>query len=190
MRCKLQFLLFFIFLVSSLFGVSPQYTLTRPVQRNKISKSLQHEIARYGDSTSFSYWVSFADKGIFTQKAYANELDKLQTQFPKRTIQRRAKVKSTSPLLDFLDIPVNKQYIDKLKQLGIKIRTVSRWFNTVGISANQQQIRQIAQYPFVVSIEPIESYHQQFPLQDTESTTMLHIKHQTKSNQKEYNRPN
>jgi serine protease AprX len=67
-----------------------------------------------------------------------------------RALQRRQK---QNIVVDLKDIPVNPAYIQEVLSTGVRILTVSRWFNAVTIDhADSSALRKILDFPFVQSV--------------------------------------
>jgi len=71
------------------------------------------------------YLINFTDK-----KNTPYSLDNPQQFLTQRAIERRTKYKIS---YDETDLPVNPDYIDSLKSLGLKIGNISKWFNSVSV---------------------------------------------------------
>ncbi len=63
------------------------------------------------------YWVSFADKEAATKENYISEA----------AIRNRQKL--SLPLRQYTDLPLKKEYLYGLKQLGVQTILTSRWSN-------------------------------------------------------------
>ena len=93
------------------------------------------------------YWVFFTDK---------NKVEFNPTEyFDQKAIKRRAK--QNLPLYDYTDLPVNPDYFNTVSSNCDSIGTVTRWFNGVSCFLTEQQKEKLGLYPFVKSIELIES---------------------------------
>lgn len=79
----------------------------------------------YGQDTvyPFFYRIYFRDKGDNITAGYSAR-DLLSA----RAVERRQKAGIQEP--DFRDLPVNKNYLDKISTLGLKLHTTSKWMNT------------------------------------------------------------
>jgi Subtilisin-like serine proteases len=75
------------------------------------------------DTYSYFCRVYFRDKGTNTPANYSSA-DLLSA----RSIDRRLKAGITAP--DYRDIPVFKEYIDQIKELGFAFHCTSKWLNT------------------------------------------------------------
>ncbi len=107
------------------------------------------------------YLIYFKDKGINP----ANVLDKNSADFlnaikhlTAHSIARREKVMGKNNTITFEDISLNKDYINNIQGLGIKIENQLRWFNAVSAYLTTGQIKQVWALPFVQSIEPVKIF--------------------------------
>ncbi|MDR2009067.1 MAG: S8 family peptidase [Bacteroidales bacterium] len=91
------------------------------------------------------YFIEFTDKN---NTGFSIEHpDKFLTQ---RALERRHK--QNIPV-DNLDLPVNNEYIDSLKKLGLEILNISKWFNSVTVyTTNKELIDTITKISFVKSV--------------------------------------
>ncbi len=92
------------------------------------------------------YWVSFADKEAATKENYISEA----------AIRNRQKL--SLPLRQYTDLPLKKEYLYGLKQLGVQTILTSRWLNAVSVRLDQDQLTLVRQLPYVREITPIEGY--------------------------------
>ena len=104
----------------------------------------------------YHVWVYFNDKNIGNIQNETFYFLQLRESMEPRTIQRRKKVRS-GPLVDERDVPVSRSYIGSVKESGVKIRTISKWMNTISVSGSFSQIKMISKYPFVKKIDPVLS---------------------------------
>jgi len=84
-----------------------------------------------------------------------------------RSMKRRAKSLPPQQLIDEYDVPVSETVLSQIKQTGVKIRTVSRWFNAVSVEASQQQCQMITAIPGVLQVEPVVQFKSPRPLPST-----------------------
>jgi serine protease AprX len=112
---------------------------------------LLSEVASAQSSSLQRMWVFFRDKSTTTfQSVHQDELG-----ISERALKRRAKVLPPDRLIDQLDLPVSEAIIAQIKQTGVKIRTVSRWFNAVSVEGTQQQIQAINKLLPVAATEQV-----------------------------------
>ena len=95
-------------------------------------------------SAQTKFWISFSDKPSFVSRT---ELKKIFTD--------EVLVEKEKSGLDWYDYPVNKKYISELQSLGISVLNTSRYFNSVTVTATENEAEQIKKLPFVKSIQPV-----------------------------------
>lgn len=92
------------------------------------------------------YWVTFAGKEGAGGADYVSEA----------AIRNRQKL--GLPLRQDTDLPVKKDYISGLQQLGVQTILTSRWLNAVSVRLTDDQLTQVSQLPYVKDITPIAGY--------------------------------
>lgn len=92
------------------------------------------------------YWVTFKDKDI-------NGYNYLQNISPE-TIKNRNSF--GLPLYQYTDVPVNKNYIDSLEHLGIKVLCKSKWLNSISAFLTQDQVTKVSSFSFVNEVSIID----------------------------------
>jgi subtilisin family serine protease len=90
-----------------------------------------------------------------------------------RALKRRAKSLPPHQLIDEYDIPVSESALSQIKQTGVKIRTLSRWFNAVSVEATVRQIHMLNALPLVLKTEPVVQFKNSNPLPSSEPQTPL-----------------
>ncbi|NJO90883.1 MAG: S8 family serine peptidase [Chloroflexia bacterium] len=90
------------------------------------------------------YWVFFKDKNGVEFDPY--------DYFDKKAIERR--LKSGISLYDSTDFPLNDFYVDKVAELAEQVNCKLRWFNAVSVFANERELIEIEQLPFVRRVIP------------------------------------
>jgi len=98
-------------------------------------------------------WIFFSDKGL--QMGDRGALTAARSRLSARAKKRRAKVLPADHLVDLSDLPVNSGYVQKVMQLGVRIRAVSKWLNAVSVSGTAQQLDRIQALPFVIRRAPV-----------------------------------
>ncbi|MEZ5358900.1 MAG: S8 family serine peptidase [Candidatus Zixiibacteriota bacterium] len=106
------------------------------------------------DDGTVKVWVYFTDKGVnnqaeFQQKAAAVTLTD-------ETLGRRKKMGLDH--ITFLDLPVEKKYVNAITARGPKVKRVSRWLNAASFYMTIEQIDEINQLPFVAKIRPVAAF--------------------------------
>jgi len=98
------------------------------------------------------YWITLRDRGPHA------DLSKVSAQtlgISDHALWRRSKVLPADKLIDELDLPINRAYLDQLRASGIKIRSTSRWFNAVSAELSPIQQSIVSSLPFVASVGPV-----------------------------------
>ena len=115
------------------------------------------------------YWIILRNKnGSSSLQKKSDVLD-----ISERSMKRRAKSLPPNLLIDEFDIPVSESALSQIKQTGVKIRTVSRWFNAVSVEASVQQIHMLNALPLVSKTEPVVQFKNSYPLPSSELQTPL-----------------
>tara|TARA_Y100000589_G_scaffold289604_1_gene291807 strand:+ start:2186 stop:3754 length:1569 start_codon:yes stop_codon:yes gene_type:complete len=97
--------------------------------------------------TGYHYIITFTDKS--SDYSINNPEEYLST----KSIDRRS---AYNVEIDSLDLPLNKNYIDSIKQLSLSLQAKSKWHNCVVVSCNSTTIKDTLEtYSFVKSIELI-----------------------------------
>ena len=105
------------------------------------------------DKPNTKYWIIFKDKGEYTpdmeiapgSPAYNSGLALLN----QRAIDRRRKVLPEDRLIDYADLPLDQQYVDQIKAMGIDIIAQSRWLNGVSAYLTKSQMEKVRGLDFV-----------------------------------------
>ena len=89
------------------------------------------------------YWIQFTDKNNSTYS-----LDIPQLFLSQRAIERRTKYNIE---YHFSDLPINKNYVDSLKNLGLKVLNTSKWLNGAVVqSADTELLDTITRISFIL----------------------------------------
>jgi len=121
---------------------------------SKITEKLQHKIDSVSSNEKVLVWIYLSDKGNNQQEYYSNP----KTVVSERSLQRRAKVKPKNKLIDFSDIPVYNNYIERLNRLGIKIKHKSKWLNAVSCYVAKDILIKLQTKSFVKKIDEVKIY--------------------------------
>ena len=131
------------------------------------------------DSPDTKYWILFKDKGEFKSDADMSEgsdaFNAAKEIISDRALARRMKVLPKDQLLDYRDLPVNKEYVNKLEELGVKIIAQSRWLNGVSAYLSKSMAEKIKALNFVEKTGTVQKLFKQEirieSVEDPESTT-------------------
>ena len=70
-------------------------------------------------------------------------------------MKRRAKVLPLDRLIDERDLPVAIEYLEQLRQRGLRVRRLSRWLNAASVEASSNNLNSILGLDFVTSVEAV-----------------------------------
>ena len=132
----------------------------------EITPGLNAKIRQLSQNDTISAWIFFTDKGPHWQ----TDLISAKANFTQRALQRRQKNRNSNKLLDFYDLPVKKEYIQIISQMGIKIRHKSRWLNAISVELPLAKIEQIKQLSFIKKLDVLTRYRS---LPEPEETSVL-----------------
>ena len=118
---------------------------------NKISTALETKISNASASDEFLVWIYFTDKGNNTDIYFNNP----ELVVSEKSIKRREKTLGKAAPITMRDIPVNPQYLSRLKSLGMKIKWPSKWLNAVSGTLNKEKINEISALPFVKKLDVV-----------------------------------
>ncbi len=100
-------------------------------------------------------WVFFTDKG--PRLDVEREVRAVERRFSPRAMARRAKVRS-GPLVDWRDLPVSRDYVQRLRAMGFEVRAISRWVNAASAKCRAGELYRLFQVPFVRQVRPVASF--------------------------------
>ena len=147
---KIFRLLFVLFISVSLFAQN---------YPSKYSAQLNDRVSRIEDDGTVLVWIFFKDKGNSLNKYF----EKPSLVVSKASLKRRAKVFKSSELIDQTDLPVNKNYLNEIENLGVKVKNISKWFNSVSAFVAKEDLDQIASLSFVKTIDLVGLYKKPEP---------------------------
>ncbi len=108
------------------------------------------------------YLIYFKDKDVAPGNAlYKNGVvyNKALSLLTPRCIERRERVMPADRLVTYADIPIKAEYINDIKNLGIKIQNKLRWFNAVSAYLTFQQKSEVLKFQFVKNIAPVKIFY-------------------------------
>jgi subtilisin family serine protease len=106
-------------------------------------------------SDPVAVWVEFADKGETGPADLAERLAEAERELTPAARHRREKAHVT-PLVDWLDLPLEPEYVRRVQALGFEVYGQSRWFNRVAVHAGGVRLGELALLPFVRNVAPVE----------------------------------
>jgi len=126
---------------------------TAALARSRLDPSLA-AAARPG-AEPVPVWVEFVDKGERGPADLAERLAQAARDLTPEARRRRERA-HVSPLVDWLDLPLESDYVRALQDLGFAPYGQSRWFNRVALRASGPPLEQLAALPFVRHVAPVE----------------------------------
>ncbi len=100
-------------------------------------------------------WVEFADKGETGPADLAARLAEAARTLTPEARRRRERARVT-PLVDWLDLPLEPSYVRALEARGFAVYGQSRWFNRVAVRTSGPAREELAALPFVRRVAPVE----------------------------------
>jgi len=104
-------------------------------------------------------WVFFSDKQIFDRVGFDRAAASVV--LSERALKRRAKVGRDKII--FADLPVAREYIDEVVEIGANFRKASRWLNAASFETDTDNLDRIASLAFVVAVKPVAGYTETYP---------------------------
>jgi PKD repeat protein len=152
-----------LFASSAAFGSVQVGLRSAPVTLNKPTQYIT-DIARdfliERDGDTATVWVFFTDKAVFDRSEFRQAASSVQ--LTERALKRRAKVGRDQIL--FTDLPVSRQYIDEVVELGASFRRTSRWLNAASFEIPMIQLDAVGSLPFVAYLKPVIRYQTALPV--------------------------
>lgn len=109
-----------------------------------------------------SIWGQQRDLDFYSVKLTDKGLVKKGVIIPSRCLNEKAVERRLNHRISFdeADIPVEESYVQAISQVGIKILTRSRWFNTILVESTRQDIDKIRRFSFIDKIEQLSKNSQ------------------------------
>ncbi len=149
-----KFILFFLLLS----GIAVALLSSAFRESQKIAVPLEEKLRKQINST-FKVWIYFRDKG----EEVENRLTAARLNLNYKTLARRLRVLPEEKVVDELDIPVNENYIEKIRPYLIKLKHASRWLNAVSAVATAESLKTIASWPIIARIEEVARHRFKLP---------------------------
>ena len=156
-----MFRLFLITAIFSLFSLSSLLAKSTPSQllpdafvSEKIDEEIPQQITSYLKSKNeetAKVWIFFTDKAVFDKSGFEQKASSVQ--LSEKVLNRRKKVNRDYVL--FVDLPVEKSYVEQIINMGAKHRRSSRWLNGASFEMSYEILEQVNSLPFVQSVKPM-----------------------------------
>jgi hypothetical protein len=144
-----------------------------PIEIPKVDLKTQRLLKELPADSPIAVWVLFKDKGIESSAQYKRALEVYADRLSERSLKRRM-MRGAVPGLDFTDLPVENDYLNQLKNIGVKIRVISRWMNAVSVEATSEQIKKLEVLPFVRGIKKVAHFKRREPQFEWEQLRGFH----------------
>jgi hypothetical protein len=131
------------------------YVTAMERQSPVIDAGLQARIPLLNSDERVAVWIFLTDKGFSNRSELYSRLNQLENNLTPEAKKRRLKSRGRDNLVDFRDLPDNKEYIDRILSIGAEKRHVLKWFNAVTVNATREQIYGISELPFVRLIRAV-----------------------------------
>jgi subtilisin family serine protease len=142
-----NYLIFFILLLTtSVFTQTPVEKFSEEIKSIIQNENQEHLV-----------WIYFTDKGTDFESYLINP----ETVISKQSVVRREKVLAKKNIIDFSDIPVNQNYIDKIISSGFRVKHKSKWFNAVSGYATSDELKKISELSFIKNIDVVRKFKNQ-----------------------------
>ncbi|MCX8011040.1 MAG: hypothetical protein N3A61_07805 [Ignavibacteria bacterium] len=104
------------------------------------------------------YLIYFKDKGEGILKTFDKSKieSELLSKFSQKTIERRKKVLGENIFI-YEDYPIFIDYINGLKNLGVKIENELTWFNSVSAYLSNEQLEKVLKLPYIAKVEKVKT---------------------------------
>ena len=120
------------------------------------------------------YFIYFKDKRITNNQALSKSsvlYYEAVSSLSERSIERRKKSMGDN-FITYEDLPIRKDYINGLKNLGVKIVWRLKWFNAVSAYLTDEQKNLVLQLPYVSKVEPVKIIKNKHLNNNVSSTTL------------------
>ena len=158
---------FLMLLLISLTTISPIFHTEK-----KIAPLTEKRLSQLAPDEKELVWIYLSDKN---ENAGVNKAA-VKKYLSSKTLKRRAKVRSSSQLVDEKDIPVSERYIRTIEDQGIVIRNRSKWFNAVTAWVTRAEADKLTSLGFVTRIELVARFpkkNDENPIDLTESGSLF-----------------
>ncbi len=103
------------------------------------------------------YLVFFKDKEDIGSLQKISE-EKIRSLLSPPTIERRKRIFGENNVLRYEDLPLNPNYLNKLKNLGAEIIHQLKWFNAASCYIDDSKLGEIKSLPFVDSVRKVKKF--------------------------------
>ncbi|UCE65594.1 MAG: S8 family serine peptidase [Candidatus Zixiibacteriota bacterium] len=131
------------------------YITSMAKQNPVIDAKLQNRLLSSNIDRQVPVWAFFTDKGIFSRSELYSRLAELEMKLTPESSGRRLKSRGRDNLVDFRDLPVYPEYVERILSVGAELRHRLKWFNAATFNATGEQIQTISRFPFVRLVKSV-----------------------------------
>jgi subtilisin family serine protease len=122
--------------------------------QDRVSRLLEGAFDRQPGRTQ-AVWIFFKDKGPAGAAAVAEARARLM---PRALSRRALRGERGAAPVSFEDLPLARPYVEAVAGRVVRLRHVSRWFNAVSVEATAEQVRSLAELPFVERLDLVRRF--------------------------------
>ncbi len=163
--------LLLVLIVSGGWGSTAPPVLFEPRGGVIMAPRLADKLVGLETNRTLPVMVYFTDKGIRTQEEFNRAAAKRKAQFTEHALWRRAKVGRAD--MDFMDLPVSREHIQRIEALGARLRVRLNWFNAATFEMTRRQVEQVSNLPFVRRVDLVVSFRGPLEPEVTEPPKLL-----------------
>lgn len=136
----------------SAFEAAPQRELYLP----KSQEVIEPQLLNIPDNDRVKVWIYFTDKGVSSQDELNDVLVEAEKALTEAASKRRAKTRGDN-LVDFLDVPINDEFVNEIGNRGVEIVHRVKWLNAVSAYVDAKNLESVSSLPFVRRIERVKA---------------------------------
>ena len=126
---------------------------------DKLSFSVRQHLASPSNE-AVRVWVYFTDRGDDSPEDGAALLSR--SAISERALERRLR-RSSGPVVDERDLPVNPVYVGTVRAAGCRVRHASKYLNAVSAYATADEILSLEKLPFVRRVDRVQTARREIP---------------------------
>ncbi|MFQ5452693.1 MAG: hypothetical protein ACE5D6_00715, partial [Candidatus Zixiibacteriota bacterium] len=146
--------------------ISPVINADKITNVRKISSAAKSLLERISEQEIHQYWLYLDNTAFDSNGVYLTE----------KARQRRAKVDPVKFLIDEYDYTIKDSVLTIIKNSGVYVKHVSRWFHAVAVKANKSELNKVMSLPFIHKVDIVRTLKTSIP----EMKTVKPIRYQSK----------
>jgi hypothetical protein len=137
------------FIIASIFLLSSTSSFAQG--ESMFSEVLNKKVSLMRSDETLTVWIYFKDK----PGDWQTNIKKAESIISEKSLARRQKMKKAGPLLSYIDIPVDENYIKQTIPYLEKFRQQSRWLNAISAEVKKSELTKITNLQFVSKIDVV-----------------------------------